>query len=406
MKTRGWITVPALAIAACAGDGTEACDPAPGEICTIAGSGVAGFAGDEGAATDAKLYLPMDVTLADGVLYVMDWNNHRIRAVDAGGTIRTVAGTGLLGDGPDGPALEHDFNHPTEVTIDPQGRLIIAAWHNSKIKVLDPTTGLVTDMCGTGGRSYLGDGGPANKAVLDLPASVAFDRGGNMYIMDQANQVIRRVDPAGNITRIAGQCITTACQPGEAPVKCPMNDKWSCASAGDAEACMKPCLGGFGGDDGPAMLARMSQPFGQAADPAGRMAIDDAGNILFADTKNHRVRRISADGMITTIAGSGQAGFAGDGGPAREAQLSSPVDVVLAADGTLYIADTFNSCVRALGTDGTLRTAAGVCGQRGFAGDGGPATAANLDRPYGLAAADGRLYIADTHNNRVRVVGL
>jgi sugar lactone lactonase YvrE len=166
---------------------------------------------------------------------------------------------------------------------------------------------------------------------------------------------------------------------------------------------MKPCAATFGGDGGPAMDARFSLPVGQSADPAGRIAFDADGNLFLADTGNNRIRRIAPDGTVTTVAGSGTAGTAG--GPALMAELNQPVDVEVAPDGTLYIADTQNSCIRALGTDGNLRTVAGRCGERGFEGDGASPEQALLDRPYGIALnAAGDLYIADTHNNRIRIV--
>jgi DNA-binding beta-propeller fold protein YncE len=393
-----------LAVSACGGE--EECNPGPGQVCTVVGTGVQGFAGDLGAAKAAELYLPMDVTMApDGTLFVVDWNNHRLRAVAPNGTISTFAGTGLLGDGPVGKATESDFNHPTNVTFDPLGRMVIAAWHNSRIKRIDVATATLEEMCGTGKRAYAGDGGLAADADLDLPASVAFSPAGELHFMDQANQVIRKIDGAGMVVRVAGMCVTGACMPGEEPEACPMNSgKTRCPS--DPMGCAKPCAPGFAGDGGPALAARMAQPFGQAADPAGRMVFDATGNLYFADTSNHRVRKIDPAGVVTTIAGVGTAGFAGDGGPALAAQLNRPVDVDLTADGTLLIADTFNSCVRALAPDGVMRTFAGVCGTRGFAGDGGPAVGALFDRPYGVEVApDGKVYVTDTYNSRIRLIG-
>lgn len=397
----------AAATAGCTGD--EACDPSGGNICTIAGTGAAGYLGDETPAVRADLYLPMDAAYGpDGLLYIVDWNNHRLRNVDAQGVIHTVAGTGRLGDGPDGAALEHDFNHPTDIVFDAQGRLIIAAWHNSKLKRFDPSAGTVQDICGTGRRTYTGDEGPARMADLDLPASIAFHPDGRLFVMDQANQVIRYIDGDDTIHRFAGQCIIGERQMDEELVRCEGTDKYTTQLDEDPMACSKACSPAFGGDDGPALEMRMSQPFGQQADPAGHIVFDARGNLFFADTKNNRIRRIDAEtGEVTTYAGNGEAGFAGDGGPATEAQLDNPVDILFDAAGTLYIAEVMSSCVRAVDPDGTIRTAVGVCGQRGFSGDGGPATEARLDRPYGLAMdRDGNLLVADTHNHRLRLVGL
>jgi DNA-binding beta-propeller fold protein YncE len=385
----------------------EHCKPESGTVCTVAGTGTAGLSDEDTPAIEADIYLPMDVTVGpDGLLYIVDWNNHRIRVVDENEKIRTIAGTGALGDGPVGPVLESAFNHPTQVIFDPEGHMLIAAWHNSKIKRVDLAAGTLEDPCGTGARAYTGDGGPASVAALDLPASIALDAAGNLYILDQANQVIRRVNPEGTIERFAGQCIIGACDDGEAPVACAMNDKSSCLLDTEPDTgCNKPCSTGFAGDGGPASEARLAQPVGQSADPAGRLMLDPAGNLFFADTGNHRVRKIDPDGVITTVAGNGQKGHAGDGGPAIDAELFNPTDVDFGPDGTLYIADTFNSCVRAVDPDGTIRTAAGVCGDRGFGGDGAAPEAGLFDRPYGIAVdATGTLYVADTWNHRIRAV--
>lgn len=380
------------------------CEPSQGVLCTIAGTGKAGFAGDGADARAAQLYQPMDVTVGpDGRVFVVDWNNHRIRAVDDDHIIETVAGTGDLGDGPPGPALEADFNHPTNVEFDRQGRMWVAAWHNSRIRVVDLVTGILEDVCGTGARAYVGDGGPADVAALDLPAGIAFDLDGNIIVVDQANQVLRRINADHTIERIAGMCIVVnGCAEGGTPTQCPGTDKFSC----DMEMCANPCEPAYGGDGGDALQARFAMPFGQSADPAGRVVVDPEGTILFADTRNHRIRRIGTDGIVTTIAGTGEPGYAGDGGPATEARLNNPVDLDLGADGTLYVADTFNSCIRAIGTDGVIRTVAGVCGERGDGADGQPAEETELDWPYGIDVDGNRLYIADTMNSRIRVLEL
>ncbi|HXU05421.1 MAG TPA: hypothetical protein VN903_30895 [Polyangia bacterium] len=350
------------------------CDPAPGRICTVAGSGIPGDGADGLAALDTRLYLPQDVTIGpDGRLYIVDWNNHRIRVRQDDGTLRIVAGIGELGPASDDPSTGR-LNHPTQVTFDPAGHLVIAAWHNSRIKMLDDATGELTDICGTGMRGFAGDGGPAESAVLNLPVAVAFDAAGDMFISDQANDRIRKVDAAtATISTFAG---------------------------------VGPCSDCALGDGGAATAAFISLPQGQSARPAGRIDIDAAGNLYVADTLHDRVRRIDAVGVITTIAGTGTMGAGGDGGPATEATLNDPADVAVAPDGlAIYIADTGNGCVRRVGADGVITTVAGMCGVTGFEGDGGPATAAKLDRPGGIALdAAGNLYVADTHNQRVRVV--
>ncbi len=251
--------------------------------------------------------------------------------------------------------------------------MLIAAWHHSMIKRIEDigtSRSMVVDLCGTGGRNFRGDGGPAIDAVLDLPVGVAISPQGEVYIADQANQRIRKVDGRGIITTIAGTGMR-----------------------------------GYTGDGGPATMATFNAPIGQAAPPAQRIEFDARGNLYIADTGNNAIRRIDAQGVITTIAGTGMAGYSGDGGPARMAQLNGPTDIDVAPDGTVYVADTQNSCVRAIDAQGNINTVVGRCGQRGFAGDGQPVAMALLDRPYGVEVdTNGRLLIADTHNHRVRVV--
>jgi len=394
--------VAALIVAACGG-GSGACEPDAGEICTVAGTGIAGVSDEGLRATESDIYSPMDVTVGpDGLVYLLDWNNHRVRVIDAEGRLQTIAGSGYIGDGPPGPALTSAFNHPTELAFDSAGRMFIAAWHNSRIKLVDLQASTLVDFAGTGGRDYMGDGGPAKTAVLDLPASIAFDPNGNLYIMDQANQVIRRITPDGTISRFAGVCVVGEPVAGQAPYLLPGTEKYGWRDTDAAEK----CKAGYGGDGGPAIEARISQPIGQAAEPAGGIAIDGAGNLYFADSGNNRIRKIDTDGIVTTVAGNGEAGYAGDGGSALLAQLNNPVDVEVAPDGSIYIADTYNSCVRVVDPAGIIQTVAGVCGTSGYDGDGGDARKALMDRPFGIALdAHLNLYIADTYNERVRLVG-
>jgi glucose/arabinose dehydrogenase len=318
---------------------------------------------------------------------IVDWNNHRIRALQGDGTLRVVAGVGELADGLSGDRVADRLNHPTDVTFDPQGRMVIAAWHNSRIKRLDATTGALEDLAGTGARGYGGDGGPALAAVLNLPASVLYDPQGNLIVSDQANQRIRVIDGAGTIATTAGTGVK-----------------------------------GFGGDGGPAREARFSLPVGQMGHPAAHIARSEAGELYLADTDNNRIRRIGADGMVATVAGTGEPAAGGDGIPALESALDHPVDVALGPDGALAIADTENNCVRAVRA-GVITTVAGTCAHAcpvdagldhpcrcpstdaACLGDGGAAVAAQLKRPTGIAFdGAGNLYIADTLDHRIRVV--
>ncbi len=401
------------------------CDPTePDTICTIAGSGVNGY--DQEADTtalpalEAAMSLPQDVLAGpDGTLFILDWNNHRVRRLDTEGQLHWVAGRGELGGSLDDPA-NGDFNHPTNVIFDSTGaQLIMAAWHNSKIRVVDIATGAVTDTCGDGRRAYFGDEGPALTATLDLPASVTLSPSGELVIMDQANQVLRRVDAAGTIHLMAGRCIIDApapggpgpCAVGVQPVQCPGGSgKFTCGDP--AMFCSRPCTPGYSGDEIPATEMRMAQPFGQAATPAGRIAYDANGNLYFADTANHLIRMIDTNGIVHRVAGQppaggvAQHGYSGDGGPALDAMLDYPVDLAFGDDGTLYFTDMRNHCVRAIETDGTIRTAVGRCGEHGFEGDGGSPEEALLNLPFGVHFANGILYVVDTGNSRIRSIPL
>jgi sugar lactone lactonase YvrE len=362
------------------------CPHISGTICTVAGTGVAGDGADRHVPTDTMLYDPSDIAFApDGSLVIVDWNNHRIRQVQPDGTLKIVAGVGELT-----PALGTDqvtdrLNHPTDVCFDPQGRMVIAAWHNSRIKRLDPATGVLEDIAGTGARSFGGDNGPALMAILNLPASVLYDPDGNLLVSDQANQRIRKIDTSMTITTIAG--------------------------TGDK---------GFAGDGGPAIMAKFSLPIGQMGHPAAHITRSNAGDLYLADTDNNRIRRIDPAGMVSTVAGTGEAGAVNPEGPAVQAQLNHPVDVAAAPDGALYVADTENNCVRVI-RNGVISTVAGTCTpvcpndlnapcrcpsvDATCIGDGGSALAAHLKRPTGIALdKDGNLFIADTLNHRVRVV--
>jgi len=430
MRRRTTLTLASALAALLAGCGSDesteaACDTSiPGNICRIAGLGGLegnGYAGDDGPALEALFSLPQDTqTAPDGTLYILDWNNHRIRKLEDG-VIRHVAGRGELGGTLDDPALS-DFNHPTGLLFTPdQSGLVVAAWHNSKVRTLDLATGTIVDTCGDGRRAYWGDGGPALTASLDLPASVAWDPTGNLVILDQANQVFRFIDPAGNIHPLYGKCVIDApapsgpgaCADGVAPTACSAmgaspSGKSTCGDP--ATTCTNACTPGYNGDEVPAVDMRMGQPFGQSADPGGRIAFDPEGRLYFADSGNSIIRRIDADGMVRRIAGVApvdrvpQRGYSGDGGPATEALLNNPVDLALAEDGSLYFTDVYNHCVRMIDPAGIISTVAGTCGRFGESGDGGPATAALLSRPYGLELTPDALIISDTGNNTIRSV--
>jgi sugar lactone lactonase YvrE len=342
----------------------------PGNIDTVLGTGATGFNGDGLGALATDLYWPIAVGLRPSrELMVADWNNHRIRMVRADGLVITIVGNGFPGDG-QGHSEDISVFHPTGIALAPDGdRLAIAAWHNQKIKRHSFAEDATVDVAGSGFEGYSGDGGPAVAAALALPSAVAFDAAGNLYVADEGNSRIRRIDPDGMIATVAGNGAV-----------------------------------GYYGDGGPAVEAALGFTGDDAGRPTSFLTVDAAGRIVFADTLNHRVRRVDVDGVIDTVAGNGVAGYSGDGGPATAASLRFPVAVAAGSDGSIYIADRDNHAVRRVDPAGTITTIAGD-GIAGFAGDGGPAAAARLNEPHGLAVdARDNVYVADLGNGRVRVI--
>ena len=284
---------------------------ATGTITTVAGTGEEGYSGDGGPAVQARLGTPQGVAVdGDGNLYIAEFGNSRIRRVNGTGTITTVAGTGEHGySGDGGSAVQAQLYRPRGVAVDGDGNLYIADTVNNRIRRVD-TAGKITTVAGTGERGFTGDGGPAISARLRSPHRVAVDGGGNLYFVDADNNRLRRVDPSGTITTVAGSG-----EPG--------------------------FLGeGYSGDGGPAVQARLREPHG--------VAVDSDGNLYIADSGNHAIRRVDASGIITTIAGIGVRGFSGDGGPAVQAQLYRPRGIVVDGNGNLYFADSNNQRIRRL----------------------------------------------------------
>jgi len=334
-----------------------------GTITTVAGTGEHGNKGDGGPAVEAQLNAPTGLALdGAGNLYIADSGNHRIRRIDTEGIITTIAGTGERGNAGDGgPATRAKLNFPNGMALDGAGNLYFSDRRNHRVRRID-TLGTITTIAGSGGmKGYSGDGGPATLAQLNFPTGIGVDNGGNLYITDRDNHRIRRVDTSGVITTVAGT--------GEE---------------------------GHGGDGGPAVMAQLSGPHG--------LAVDGSGNLYIAETPNDRIRRVDTSGVITTVAGTGETGHGGDGGPAVMAQLSGPHGLAVDGSGNLYIADTWNDRIRRVGTSGVITTVAGN-GKRGYSGDGGPAVMAQLSGPHGLAVdGSGNLYIADAWNHRIRRV--
>ena len=346
-----------------------------GTISAFAGIGIEGYSGDGGSASAAQLALPNGLTIdGSGNIYIADPGTSRIRMVSPAGTITTVAGNGVkcepstatCGDG--GPALQANFNFPMDVAVDTAGNLFIADAFDNRIRRVDATTKIITTYAGNGtpcssSTSNCGDGGSPLGPTLNYPQSVAFDSAGNLYIADSQDNKIRMIPVGGStITTVAGTgavCTSTA-------------------------AC---------GDGGPAKSANLHMPMWLFLDPSN--------NIYIADTWNNKVRLVNAQtGVISTVAGNGVQGLAGDGGLATSAQLNSPASVFLDGSGNLVIADSGNQRVRQV-SSGNISTIAGG----GLGGDGAAATSAILANPFNVAEdSAGNVYIADTANNRIRMV--
>ena len=388
---------------------------ATGVISTVAGTGDSGFAGDGGPATEAQLSGPFTVALdGTGSLYIGDGSNHRVRKVDATGTITTVAGTEDLEDG--GPAIEARLDNPSGVVLDGTGNLYIVDRGNHRIRKVD-TTGTISTIAGTGKPGFSGDGGPATEAQLNFPGGVAVDGAGNLYIVDRANSRVRKVDTAGTITTIAGTGERGFSEDGGPAIEADLNDPRATAVDGagnlyivdggnhrvhkvDTTGTITTIAGteerGFSGDGGPATEAQLNFP--------GGVAVDGAGNLYIVDGGNYRVRKVDTTGTITTIAGTGERGFSGDGGPATEAQLIFPSGVAVDRADNLYIVDGSGYRIRKVDATGTITTIAGT-GESGFSGDGGPAIEAQLGFSTSAAVdGAGNLYIADSNNNRIRIL--
>ncbi|MGH2591077.1 MAG: hypothetical protein ACRDGW_09815, partial [Actinomycetota bacterium] len=312
---------------------------------------------------EAGIRYPYDLVVDSASdLYILE--NGRVRKVDGSGRITTVVGPPAT-DEPTALTEAHQLRLGRSVNalaIDAEDNLYVGGGDGRHFMVnrISPS-GEVTRIAGTGRPGFSGDGGPAIDAELGWVYDLAVDPAGNVYIVDQDNNRIRMVDTNGVITTIAGTG-----EPG-----------WS-------------------GDFGPALDALVDHPWG--------IALDEGGNVYFTQLPSV-VRRIdAASGVITTVAGSGKAGYAGDGGPATEARMNSPEHIAVDAEGDLVVEDTGNHCIRMVDLNGIITSIVGMCG-RGFEGDGGPADLARLSEPSGmLLTPDGVLYIADSGNNRVRRV--
>jgi DNA-binding beta-propeller fold protein YncE len=334
-------------------------------ITTVAGTGVAGYSGDGSDAATAQLNQPRDSDVGpDGSIYIVDTFNNAIRKITPDGIISTLAGTGAGGyGGDDGPATEALLHFPHDVAVDQlTNDVYIADSNNKRIRKVSPD-GIITTVAGNGLTGPAGDGHLATAARLNLPKSVALYNNG-LYIADSQNHKIRMVDlTTGIISTVAGTGVK-----------------------------------GFSGDGGPALEAMINLP--------QRLTLDPFGNIYFTDTLNNRIRKIDTTGTITTLAGTGEPGFSGDGGLAVDAQIKAPRGIAVSPDASIvYFSDTENNRVRQIDSvTGIITTVAGNT-KRTYKGDGGPAVSASLYNPRGLTLdTTGRLLIADKGHNVLRAI--
>ena len=338
-------------------------------VTTVAGNGVPGFSGDGGLATQATLNTPLNIAVAaDGSIYIVDFWNYRIRRIGPDGIITTVAGSrfGRPG-GDDGPATQATIS-PSDIAVAADGSVYIGDGAGSvsfpdSIRRIGPD-GIITTIAGNGtSEGYSGDGGPATQASLNGPTGFSVAKDGSLYFCDSGNNRIRRIGPDGIITTVAG---------GGSIVESPLNNY---------------------GEGLPATQLEMSQSLD--------VAIAADGSLLLANFGLSFIRKVGLDGIYTTIAGTGHRRFDGDGSLATQTSLNGPLGIALANDGSVLVADTDNNRIRRIGPDGVITTIAGN-GQSGLSGDGGPATQVALNQPRSVAvAADGGILIADTDNHRI-----
>ncbi len=353
-------TTPTITTTPNATETAAACQ-VPGVICTVAGTGLSQFDGDGRPALQTSLYFPLGVTFDPvGRALIVDWNNLRIRRINADGTIETIMGKDYEDFPTDGAlAVDTPLHHASDIKFDNGGNLYVAGDHVPVVFRVG-TDNRVFTVAGTTDSGNDGDDGPARQAKLTSPFGVLPTADGGFYIGDVDAHVVRYVDPAGTIHTVAGTGVR-----------------------------------GYSADGGPGRTVPLNGPT--------RLQQDGDGNLYFCDTNNHVVNRLDRGGTLTTVAGMGTPGYSGDDDLATRAQLNTPYDLRLAPNGDLYVADTGNSVIRRIDRNGTITTVVGTVA--GFAGDGGDARACRLNRPSGVAfAADGSMWISDTFNQRVRRV--
>jgi sugar lactone lactonase YvrE len=330
-------------------------------VVTVIGNGIRGFSGDNGPATSASIDRPTGLAIDSvGNLYMADFEGRRIRKVTTDGIIHTIAGTGqtgLTGDG--GPAINATIDLPMDLFINNTGDLYISSLANNVVRKISASDGIINTIVGNGAYGFSGDGGPALNATLKGAVSLVIDGAQNIYVSDRYNSRVRKVDNSGTISTFAGN------------------------GAGNSS-----------GDGGAATSVGLNRP--------SAVAFDSSGNMYIADAANHRIRKVTTQGAISTIAGTGNPGFSGDNGPAVNAMLDEPQGIAADINGNIYIADTRNSRVRQINKNLVISTYAG---SGNTLGDGGPATNANVGQTRSIAVDQvGNLFIADPFHARIRRV--
>jgi streptogramin lyase len=332
---------------------------------TVAGTGVSGGGGEGGPALKAQVGNPFGLVRGpDGALYVCEVDNHIVRRIGTDGTISTVAGTGRRGySGDGGAALEAELNEPYEVRFDQAGNLFFVEMRNHLVRKVDVKTGIISTFAGSGKEGFSGDGAPATGATFKQPHSIQFDRDGNLFICDIGNHRLRRVEARTGI-------VTTFSGTGE----------------------RKPTLDG-------AAIGDVALHGPRALD------FDRDGNLWLALREGNAVFRFDLRrGTVHHVAGTGKAGFTGNGGPAREATLSGPKGIAVGPDGNVYLADTESHSIRMINIEtGYLELIAGT-GLKGDGPDGDPRNC-QMARPHGVFVdLDGSIYVGDSEAHRVRKI--
>jgi sugar lactone lactonase YvrE len=327
-----------------------------GAVTTLAGmSGTWGS--EDGTATEARFWGPFGLAVApDGSVYVADTMNNTVRRIGPGGVTTTVAGTGALGSN-DGPADQASFKRPTGIAVDPAGNVFIADTANAAIRRLSPA-GIVTTVAGMPG-VYGRDDGTGSGARFSQPNGLASDRQGNIYVADSGNVAIRRIDPSGVVTTIAGR------------------------------------MGASGTTDGPVDVATFASPYW--------VTVDDHDNVYVSDSNSYTIRKITPEGMVTTIAGKANSAGSIDG-PQSTARFGTASQTAVDADGTLYVADQSNNTIRRIAPNGDVTTLAGTAPLYGTIDAFGPT--ARFAYPTGLALdrTSHTLYVADNGTHTLRAI--